>query len=131
MKPALDKNSFKILLESGSVPKEALEKAFREAEQNSIPFLRGVIDAGLLTEEQLLDIFSKNTGRPVINLKTTVPDPEVFRNVPVKFASYYKFFPVQQKNGKIVIAVHRIPDIHTLDEMRFALGTDIETRSSP
>ncbi len=126
MKPVLDKNSFKILLESGAVPKEALEKAFREAEQNSSPFLRVVIDAGLLTEEQLLDIFSKNTGRPVINLKTTAPDPEVFKNVPVKFASYYKFFPVQQKNGKIVIAVHRIPDIHTLDEMRFALGTDIE-----
>jgi len=126
MKIAPDKTSFKTLLSTGRVPKEALEKAFREAEQNSSPFLRVVINSGLLKEEEVLDIFSKSTGRPVINLKNTPPDPAVFQHVPVKFASYYKFFPIHQKNGKLLIAVSRIPDIHTLDEMRFALGADIE-----
>ncbi len=126
MKITPDKTSFKILLSAGVVPKEALEKAFREAEQNSSPFLRVVMDSGLLKEEEVLNIFSKSTGRPVVNLKSTPPDPAVFHHVPVKFASYYKFLPVHQKGGKLLIAVSRIPDIHTLDEMRFALGADVE-----
>jgi type II secretory ATPase GspE/PulE/Tfp pilus assembly ATPase PilB-like protein len=126
VKIAPDKTSFKTLLSSGAVPKEALEKAFREAEQNSSPFLKVVVDSGLLREEEVLNIFSKSTGRPVVNLKSTPPDPAVFQHVPVKFASYYKFFPIHQKNGKLLIAVPKIPDIHTLDEMRFALGADIE-----
>ena len=126
MKIAPDKTCFKALLSAGVVPKEALEKAFREAEQNSSSFLKVVVESGLLKEEEVLEVFSKSTGRPVVNLKTTPPDPAVFQQVPVKFASYYKFFPIRQKSGKVLIAVPRIPDIHTLDEMRFALGVDIE-----
>ena len=126
MKIASDKIAFKILMSSGEVSQEALEKAFREAEQTGRPFVKVVQDAGILQEEAILDIFSKSLGRPVVNLKTAPPDPAVFQHVPVKFAAYYKFFPIRQKGGKLLIATAGILDVHALDEIRFALGSEIE-----
>ncbi len=125
MKIALDKESHKILLNSGAVPKEALEQLFKKSELTGEPFLKLVLDADLLKEEALLDIFSKATGCPVISLKNAKRDSSIFNRVPVKFASYYKFFPIREEDGKLLIATSRILDIHTLDEMRFALGFDI------
>jgi len=125
MKNSPDKASYKILLSSGAVPQEALEQIFKKSELSGQPFLQLVREAGLLKEEDLLEIFSKATGFPVVNLKNTPLDNTIFGRVPVKFASYYKFFPMRQENGKLLIATSRILDIHTLDEMRFALGFDI------
>lgn len=125
MKIASDKASYKILLNSGVVPKEALEQIFKKSELSGQPFLRSVCEAGLLKEDAILEIFSKMTGCPIISLKDTPLDASIFERVPVKFASYYKFFPIRQENGKLLIATSRILDIHTLDEMRFALGFDI------
>lgn len=125
MKIVPDKASYKILLSSEAVPKEALEKIFRQSELSGQPFLQLVREAGLLREEALLEIFSKTTGCPIVSLKSTPLDAAIFSRVPVKFASYYKFFPIRQENGKLLIATSRILDIHTLDEIRFALGFEI------
>ena len=125
MKIAPDQASYKILLSSGAVSPEAIEQLFKKSELSGKPFLHLVRESGLLNEEALLDIFSKTTGCPVISLKHTTPDPAIFKRVPVKFASYYKFFPIRHEDGKLIIAISRVMDIHTLDEMRFALGFDI------
>jgi type IV pilus assembly protein PilB len=125
MKIAPDKASYKILLNAGVLPTEALEKIFKKSELSGKAFLTLLRESGLLKEEALLDVFSKATGYPVISLKQVEPDPAIFSRVPVKFASYYKFFPVREENGKLLIATSRVLDIHMLDEMRFALGFDI------
>ncbi|MDD5226547.1 MAG: ATPase, T2SS/T4P/T4SS family [Candidatus Omnitrophica bacterium] len=131
MKIALDKASYRSLLNSGSVPKEALEPIYKQAELSGQPFLKLLREAGVIKEEVLLEIFSKTTGCPVISLKTASLDSAVFSRVPVKFASYYKFFPIRQENGKLLIATSRILDIHTLDEIRFALGFDVGVCFAP
>lgn len=125
MKMTPDKTSYRILLNSGAVPKDALERIFKESELTGHPFLRLVHETGLLKEEALLRILSTATGWPIINLKNIKSDPAMFKRVPVKFAAYYKFFPVREENGKLLIAVSRVLDTHMLDEMRFALGCDL------
>ena len=125
MKIAPDKASLEILLNFGALPKEVLDQIFKKSELSGQPFLKLVLEADLLKEEALLDIFSKATGCPVVSLKNTKPDRAIFSRVPVKFASFYKFFPIREKDGKLLIATSRILDIHMVDEMRFALGFDI------
>ena len=131
MKIAPDRASYKILLSSGAVPQGALEEIFKKAEHSGQPFLHLVREAGLLKEDALLEILSKATGCPVISLKKITPDVSIFKRVPVKFASYYKFFPVRLEGEKLLIASSRVLDIHTLDEVRFALGFDIEVCFAP
>lgn len=131
MKIAPDKASYKILLNSGALSTEVLEQIFKKSEVSGQPFLKLVRDAGLLNEEALLNILSAATGCPVISLKNTKPDPAIFKRVPVKFASYYNFFPIREEGGKLLIATSRILDTHMLDEMRFALGFDIGVCFAP
>ncbi len=125
MKVPVDKNIYRILLQEGSLSQEVLDSALKDAEEKSKPFIYSLLSSGVIDEKALLNIFSKVSGAPVINLNTEIPDPSIFERVPVKFASYYKFFPIRQDNGKIIIAVSKPLDIHTLDEMRFALGADV------
>lgn len=125
MKVASEKTSLKILLSSGTLSREMLERTYREAELSGKSFLHTLLETGSITERQLLEIFSKATGYSVIDLKTTQADPAVMKRVPVKFASYYRFFPIRYEDGKLLVATSKILDIHTLDEMRFALGFDI------
>lgn len=125
MKTAPDKASYRILLNSGVLSKEVLDQIFKKSEHSGQTFLKSILEAGLLKEDDLLDVFSKATGYPVISLKNTKPDPTIFSRVPVKFASYYRFFPIREEDGKLLIATYRILDMHMLDEMRFALGFDI------
>ena len=131
MRTAPDKASYKVLLSSGAVPQGALEDLFNKAERSGQSFLHLVCESKLLKEDALLEIFSKATGSPVISLKKTTPDVSIFKRVPVKFAAYYKFFPVRLEGGKLLIATSRVLDIHTLDEVRFALGFDIEVCFAP
>ena len=58
----------------------------------------------------------------MVSLKTLTPDPMVFDHVPVKFASYYHFFPIRAEKSKLLIATSRIFDINTLDELARAVG---------
>lgn len=128
MKTSPDKASYKILLDSNEIPKDAIEQAFKKSEISGRPFLQILIETGLCKETKLLEIFSRATGCSLIDLKSFHPDPAIFERVPVKFASYYKFFPLGIEGSKLLIATSRILDVHTLDEMRFALGFEIEIR---
>lgn len=117
--------------DSRAIPEEDLKKTLKTAETSGKEFLSLILDSGFLEERAILDIFSKATGCSVVSLKTLTPDPMVFGHVPVKFASYYHFFPIRVEKGKLLIATSRIFDIHTLDEMRFAMGYEMEICFAP
>ncbi len=121
-----DKTCFDILLNSGAVKPEALEKAFRESERNKISFSQLVVQNGLLKESDMLSLYSGKLGIPYVNLKTCPVDKSLVNQIPVKFANYYKFFPLKLHNRKLTIATSKLLDIHILDEIRLGLGFDIE-----
>ena len=58
-------------------------------------------------------------------------DKSLMGKVPVKFATYYKFFPIKLIDRKLTIAVSRLFDVNLLDEIRFGLGYDIEMAFAP
>ncbi len=131
MKIAPDKTSYRILSNAGTISRETLDQCFKQAELSGQPFLQLVLGTGVIREPELLELFSKASGLPVVNLKAITPEAAIFERVPVKFAAYYKFFPIRQEDGKLLVAASRIFDIHTLDEIRFALGFDIAMCFAP
>ncbi|MBI3306645.1 MAG: Flp pilus assembly complex ATPase component TadA [Candidatus Omnitrophica bacterium] len=123
----MEKTGYKILLQSGSVAKEDLDRVFQESESSENSFSELLVQWGVIKENQMLELYSKNLGIPIINLKTASVDPAVLAKVPIKFPTYYKFFPVKLQNRKLTIAVSKLMEVHTVDEIRFGLGYEIET----
>ncbi len=131
LKTQADKTCYKLLTHSGLVNAEALEQLIKREGDSREPLSKVVVAAGLLREEQLLELLARHAGTSVISLSTLQVDREVLAKVPVKFAWYYKLFPVKLQGRKLTIAVSRLLDVHTLDEVRFGLGFEVETLLAP
>jgi type II secretory ATPase GspE/PulE/Tfp pilus assembly ATPase PilB-like protein len=131
MTSRMEKASYKILLAAGSVPKETLDRLLEESEAANASFTELLVKNGVMREAELLEIYSRELGIPCVNLKGVVPDAGLIEKVPVKFASYYKFFPCRLEGKKLTIAVSRLLDVHELDEIKFGLGFDIDAALAP
>ena len=131
MTTAVEKTCYDILLQSGAVPRAEIERLFHEAESAKASFTQLLVKSGLMREPEMLELFSKHFGIPFVQLKLIQIDKSILEKVPVKFANYYGFFPIKFQNRKLTIAVSRILELGTLDEIRMGLGVEIEPVLSP
>lgn len=131
MKTQADKTCYKLLVGSGLVEASLLDALAKKEGDGKETLAHAVVSAGLVREEQLLEIFARHAGTSVMSLRNLKVDQELLSKVPVKFAWYYKLFPVKLQGKKLTIAVSRILDINTLDEVRFGLGFEIESVLAP
>src|SRR3989338_2602605 len=126
MNGRIEKACYQIILNSGAIPKEELDRIFLRSENSKSSFSELVVQSGLLTESDMLNIFSKSLGTPVVDLKRVLVDKAMLEKVPIKFAWYYKFFPVKLQEKRLTIAISRLIDVHILDEILLGLGFEID-----
>ncbi|MCM8774732.1 MAG: Flp pilus assembly complex ATPase component TadA [Candidatus Omnitrophica bacterium] len=131
MNTPIERTGYRIVAESGFISKEDLDRIYRESENSDLTFSQLLVRSGLLKESELLGLYAKHLGIPFINLKTLVIDKAILSKVPVKFAAYYKFFPMRLNDRRLTIAISKLLDVHVLDEIRFGLGYEIETVLAP
>lgn len=131
MNSGIEKKAYSILCDKEVLPKATLDKVFQEAETSESTFSKLLVQEGRIKEEDLLQIYAKNLGIPYLRLKNIPVDKKLIEKIPVKFAYYYKFFPLSLHSRKLTIAVSRLIDIRILDEMRFGLGYEIDLNLAP
>ncbi|MCK5494273.1 MAG: hypothetical protein KAJ14_14270, partial [Candidatus Omnitrophica bacterium] len=92
-----DKILYEVLIDKTSANKESLEPIAKKAEDLGQGFKQTLIEEGLFTEKNILLLLAENLGVEYYNLHEIIPNEEVISKVPVKIASYYKFFPLNIK----------------------------------
>ena len=122
---------YRFLMEQGNLSKEKLERVYNDSVKSKTSFSDLLVKSGLIDEPGLLKIYSERFAAPCVNLKTLEVDKAAVDRVPVKFGSYYRFFPVKVQNGKLTVAVSRPLDVNTLDEIRLGLGCEISMVFAP
>lgn len=126
MNNSMERKGFQILKDKGSVAADALDRVFKESENSSVPFSQLLVSSGLVRESDLLQLYSTGFGIAYVNLKSVEIDKEIISKVPVKVASYYKFFPLALKGNRLTVAVSRLMDVNLLDEIKVGLGCDVD-----
>jgi type II secretory ATPase GspE/PulE/Tfp pilus assembly ATPase PilB-like protein len=63
--------------------------------------------------------------RYVVPSKMEIPE-SVIAKVPARFATHYRFVPIQERNGTLVVAVSDPLNTHLLDDIRLVLKQRIE-----
>ncbi|HQP10508.1 MAG TPA: ATPase, T2SS/T4P/T4SS family [Candidatus Omnitrophota bacterium] len=116
----------KILLDQQLIGQEGLEGALQESEKFNRPFSTLLVEQGLIEEGKLLDILSKELKLPFVNLREMAIAKPVIDKVPLKFATYYKFMPLDIQDRVMTIAVAYPLDIKTQDEIRTQLGYEVK-----
>jgi type IV pilus assembly protein PilB len=78
-----------------------------------------LIDAGIITEDQLVEVVSERLKIAKINLSSLVINPQVIATVPVEIAKKHRLIPVFKMGNSLTVAMADPLDFVALDEIRY------------
>ena len=120
------KSLSEILLESGKISKDKLEKVLT-AQSNSTEGLgRRLVDLGLISETVLLETLSEYLDIPFVSLKDFPQQTIVLENLSEKFMRQYKFVPLSLNENVLTIALSDPYDVYACDAVRMATNYEVK-----
>jgi len=116
----------KQLIRDKILDEAKLERVRAEAIKNDLSLVEVIPQLGFATPETvyrcLADFCEMRYIQPS---KMTIP-PELIEKVPARFATHYRFVPIQEKNGTMTVALSDPLNAHLLDDIRLVLKRRIE-----
>src|SRR5213080_4386906 len=112
------------------VPSQA-EDVLSEVELNGKTVAQAMIDGGFTDEPGFYQTIANGLGTEFIDLSRHEIAPEILRFVPSGLARLHGALPVEMSGTTMRIALVDPFDLHTVEDLRFALGKDIQVVVSP
>ncbi len=88
----------------------------------------------LVTEEQVLNALGEQFDIPVLSeLRPETCDPDLAQRVPINFAKQHRILPMRRHpdTGNVEVAISDPAAVHVLDDVRRAVGADVEPVLAP
>jgi general secretion pathway protein E len=120
------KSLSQILLDSGKISRDKLDKVFSMHPSSTEELGRRLIDLGFISETVLLETFSEFLSIPFVSLKDIPPQSIVLEGLSEKFMRQYKFVPLGLSDKVLTIAVSDPYDAYTRDAVKMATGYEVE-----
>ena len=120
------KSLSEILLESGKVSKDKLDKVLTMQLNNTEGLGRRLVELGFVSEIVLLETLSEYLDIPFVSLKDIPQQTIVLENLSEKFMRQYKFVPLSLNENVLTIALSDPYDIYACDAVKMA--TDYEVK---
>lgn len=117
----------KLLLDSKITTKEKLNKLRSEAVAEKSNLQTAVIKNGMISEKDLVKLYSKEADVPFIDLNPKEVKREVLRLIPERIAKQYNavVFDVDEKGSKL-LAMEDPDDIQAVNFLQKQLGTNLK-----
>lgn len=107
-----------ILLEKGLLSREGAFEARQKAKDAKMPLDEMFAKQGV-SEKQIVEARSELTGLPVAELLGKKVQFEVLKNIPEESARFYKFVPIDKKDGVLEIGMVNPEDVKAQDALKF------------
>ncbi|MCK5423484.1 MAG: Flp pilus assembly complex ATPase component TadA, partial [Deltaproteobacteria bacterium] len=120
------KSLSEILLESGKVSKDKLDKVLTMQLHNTEGLGRRLVDLGLVSEVVLLETLSESLDIPFVSLKDFPQQTIVLEDLSEKFMRQYKFVPLSLNENVLTIALSDPYDIYACDAVRMATNYEVK-----
>jgi general secretion pathway protein E len=120
------KSLSEILLESGKVSKDKLDKVLTMQLNNTEGLGRRLVDLGFVSEIVLLETLSEYSDIPFVSLKDIPQQTIVLENLSEKFMRQYKFVPLSLNENVLTIALSDPYDIYACDAVRMATNYEVK-----
>jgi len=118
-----------ILVERGLVTKEQLDRGLAAQATTGRPLGAAIVDIGELDEDALIEVLCDqlhlSRARSLDPYATSL---SLLRRVPEHCAKALSVFPLEERDGKIVLACAVVPDRRGILELEAALGLPVEFR---
>src|SRR5437773_5569956 len=107
------------------------EDVVSEVELNGKTVAQAMIDGGFIDEPDFYQTIANGLGTDFIELTEREIAPEILRFVPSGLARLHGALPIEMSGTTLRVALADPFDLHTAEDLRFALGKDIQVVVSP
>ncbi len=114
-----------LLVEQGVLNGEQAADVQSEHGESGKQIRSIVIDLGLISEDDLLEIIAAFLGTQVVNLPALDIPVETIRSVPASVARMYNVVPVSVTDTSVEMATFDMVSTQTMDELMFVLTCDV------
>src|SRR3954471_9980383 len=119
-----------LLVEQQVFPKAQIDDVLEEANVNGKTLAQTMVDNGLVDESGFYQTVASSLGMDYVPLQGEIP-PEVLRLIPSGLARLHRALPLGAHNGSITVALVDPFDVRAAEDLRFALGKEIDVVVSP
>ena len=101
------------------------------AQLNGTRLDRTAIELGLVTETDALRAWGEEVGMPLVDLESAEVDLSLLAEFPQRLIHRHGLFPLERRNGAVVVATSDPLNLYPLDEAGAALGLTVEPVLAP
>lgn len=120
-----------ILLDKGLLTAQQNEEAQALQKAEGLRLDRALIQLGLMSEKQLLEVMSEHLHLPMVNLEDVQFEPELLRALPARVVYRKRLVPVKRFNGTLQVATSDAFDLYSFDEIKLMTGLNIQPVLAP
>ena len=119
------KSLSEILLASGKISNEKLEKVISAQPHNTEGLAQRLVDLGLISETVLLETLSEHLEIPFVSLKEFSQQTVMLDNLSEKFMRQYKFIPLSLEDNILTIAISNPYDLYACDAVKMVTNYEV------
>jgi len=126
-----DKQLAEFFVEQRVLEPSQAEDVLSEVELNGKTVAQAMIDGGFIDENGFYQTIANGLGTDLIDLAERDIAPEILRLIPSGLARLHGALPVEMSGSTLRVALVDPFDLHAAEDLRFALGKDIQVVVSP
>jgi type IV pilus assembly protein PilB len=120
-----------LFVDQNVLQKAQADDVLTEAQQNGKTIVQAMVDGGFMDEAGFYRTMAEGIGAEFIDLNDREIGPEVVKIVPAGLARLHRALPVELVDGTLRVALADPLESSTAEDLRFALGRDIEVVVAP
>jgi len=126
-----DKQLAEFFVEQRVLEPSQAEDVLSEVELNGKSVAQAMIDGGFIDEHGFYQTIANGLGTDLIDLAERDIAPEILRLIPSGLARLHGVIPVELSGTTLRVALVDPFDLHAAEDLRFALGKEIQVVVSP
>jgi type IV pilus assembly protein PilB len=126
-----DKQLAEFFVEQRVLEPSQAEDVLSEVELNGKSVAQAMIDGGFIDEHGFYQTIANGLGTDLVDLKQRDIAPEILRLIPSGLARLHGALPVELSGTTLRVSLVDPFDLHAAEDLRFALGKDIQVVVSP
>ncbi|MCX5713796.1 MAG: GspE/PulE family protein [Candidatus Omnitrophica bacterium] len=123
----LKENIIDILIKSKKLTPDQLESALVTQKQKHLSLRKVLVERGIMSEEEILALFSEQLFIPALHLGKYKFDPEIIKLIPEHLARLYSIIPLSVIGKTLTVAIADPLNILALDDLKVLTGCNIDT----
>src|SRR2546426_2532872 len=126
-----NKQVAEFFVEQQVLQSSQVEDVLSETELNGKSIEQAMVDGGFVDELGFYQTIANGLGFDFVELSEREIEPEILRLIPSGLARLHGALPVELSGNALRIALTDPFNLHTAEDLRFALGKDIQVVVSP